>query len=122
MSSLTSAFLPIEQSILAQETSATDRVGTFARFSIAGNLAGAFGALATTFTAVLVLFPGVGEEGAIRLLFLAYSLLGLATLGLVLQLHPGVELAADGARPGLGPSRRRVLTLSGLFGADAFGI
>lgn len=115
-----SSFLPVEQAILAQQTDARRRVGTFAWFSVIGALAGAAGALASGSTGVLDHLPGVGSGGAIRLLFAAYSLLGLATLIVTLRLGPAIELVRSDRPSGLGPSRRRVFTLSGLFGADAF--
>jgi len=115
-----SAFLPIEQAILAQETTATNRVGTFARFNVVGSLAGAAGALASGATPALEHLPALGALGAIRVLFVAYSLLGLATLVLTLRLGPTAELVRGERRPGLGPNRRRVFTLSGLFATDAF--
>jgi MFS family permease len=116
-----SAFLPIEQAVLAQETGTRNRVTTFARFNVLGSIAGALGAGASAAAGLVALAPGVGDEGGVRWMFLAYSALGAATLLLVVRLGPGAEIAAgDGARPGLGPSRRRVGTLAGLFGVDAF--
>jgi MFS family permease len=116
-----SSFLPIEQAILAQEPgSGAERVHTFARFNIIGSLAGAMGALVSGSTVLLVLLPNIGTLGAIRLLFAAYSLLGIAILLLVLRLGPSAELVPSERRAGLGRSRRRVFTLSGLFAADSF--
>ncbi|MFN0093815.1 MAG: MFS transporter [Dehalococcoidia bacterium] len=117
-----SAFLPIEQAILAQESEPGRRVSTFAWFNVAGSLAGGLGALATA-TTVVFTGAGLAEEAAIRALFLAYGVIGLATLALVWRLPPAVELArrTDGsAKAGLGPSRRRVWTLAGLFATDSF--
>jgi len=115
-----SAFLPIEQAILGQETEGHGRVRTFALFNVVGSLAGALGALASGAAGLLQLLPALGEEGAIRWSFAAYSVLGVATLLLVLRLTPRAELPEGAARSGLGPSRRRVGTLSALFGLDAF--
>ena len=115
-----SPFLPVEQAVIAQVATGDDRVRTFARFNIAGSLAGAFGALASGVTIALELLPGLGEEGAIRWMFVAYSVFGLATLALVARLRADAELAPGSPRGGLGPSRRRVLTLSALFATDSF--
>ncbi len=115
-----SSVLPIEQAILAQETETATRVRTFAWFNVVGSLAGAFGALLSGATGLFELFPGVGEAGAIRLLFACYSALGMVTLAVTLRLDPAAELVATERRSGLGPSRRRVFTLSGLFAADSF--
>lgn len=115
-----SSFLPIEQAILAQESAAHNRVALFARFSVVGSLAAAFGALASGSTVLLELLPGVGTIGAIRLLFVLYSALGVGTLLLTLKLTPAAELIKTEKRAGLGPSRRKVYTLSALFATDAF--
>jgi MFS family permease len=116
-----SSFLPVEQAMLGQEPDPARRVHTFAWFNVAGTLAGAAGALTSGSTVLLRDLPGVGEVGAIRLLFAAYSVLGLGMLALVLRLGPEVELAhEERRRGGLGPSRRRVFTLSGLFMVDSF--
>lgn len=115
-----SSFLPIEQAILAQESSARNRVAMFARFSVVGSLAAALGALASGSTVLLQQLPGVGTVGAIRLLFVLYSVLGVATLWLTLKLTPGAELVRNERPAGLGPSRRKVYTLSALFATDAF--
>jgi MFS family permease len=115
-----SSFLPIEQAILAQETEARTRVNTFARFSLIGSLAGALGALASGATVLLERLPDVGTLGAIRLLFLGYSILGVIGLLLTLRLTPHAELVKTTNPAGLGPSKRKVYTLSALFATDAF--
>jgi len=115
-----SAFLPIEQAIIAQKTEPQTRVRTFAWFNVTGSLAGAAGALASGATVLLNDLPGFGDAGAIRLLFALYSLLGLATLVITLRLTPAVELVRTDRPTGLGPSRRRVYTLSALFATDSF--
>ena len=115
-----SSSLPIEQAILAQEGEARDRVRLFARFSVVGSLAAAFGALASGSTVLLEHLPGVGTLGAIRLLFVLYSVVGVATLLLTMKLTPAAELVKTENRTGLGPSRRKVYTLSALFATDAF--
>lgn len=115
-----SAFLPIEQAIIAQKTEPLTRVRTFAWFNVTGSLAGAAGALASGLTVLFDDLPGLGEAGAVRLLFALYSLLGLATLFVTLRLTPAVELVRTEQPAGLGPSKRRVYTLSALFATDSF--
>jgi MFS family permease len=115
-----SSFLPVEQAILAQQTDVRRRVVTFAWFSVIGSLAGAAGALASGSTALLDHLPSLGSSGAVRLLFAFYSALGLATLLVTFRLGPAIELVQTDRPSGLGPSRRRVFTLSGLFATDAF--
>ena len=116
-----SAFLPIEQAILAQEVGPAGRVGLFARFNVAGSLAGGFGALVTGLTGVVEL-TGLSEEGAIRLFFAGYALIGVLTWALVRRLPQSAELSAPAGarRSGLGPSKGRVWTLSALFATDSF--
>ncbi len=115
-----SAFLPIEQAILAQETTPATRVHTFAWFNIVGSLAGGFGALLSGSTSLIERADGISERDAIRLLFGAYSVLGLLSLALVARLQPHAELRAADRGRGLGPSRRRVFQLSALFSLDSF--
>ena len=112
--------LPIEQAILAQESAVRNRVGMFARFNVVGSLAAAFGALASGSTVLLEQLPGVGTLGAIRLLFVFYSVLGVGTLLLTMKLTAAAELVRTEKPTGLGPSRRKVYTLSALFATDAF--
>jgi predicted MFS family arabinose efflux permease len=53
-------------------------------------------------------------------MFASYALVGLASLALVRRLPPAAEVGDGAARGGLGPSRRRVFTLSALFAVDSF--
>ena len=115
-----SAFLPVEQAILAQESEGKGRVRTFAWFNVVGSLAAGLGAAASGAAGALDLVPGLGEPGALRWMFFGYSLLGLGTLVLVARLTAHAELPDRTVRQGLGPSRKRVFTLSALFGTDAF--
>ena len=97
--------LPIEQAILAQESAVRNRVGMFARFNVVGSLAAAFGALASGSTVLLEQLPGVGTLGAIRLLFVFYSVLGVGTLLLTMKLTAAAELVRT-EKP-TGPHRLR---------------
>jgi MFS family permease len=115
-----SAFLPVEQAILGQAAQGPERVRTFAWYNVIGSLAGAFGALASGATVLIADVPGLGGEGAIRLLFASYAILGVGTLLLVTRLGPEAELTTSERRAGLGPSRRRVGIMAGLFGVDSF--
>lgn len=116
-----SSFLPVEQAIVGSETSGDARVRTFARFNVVGSVAGAFGALASGLASVITGATGLEESGAIRLLFGAYALLGVAAFAITRMLPPGQPGPREvSPRGGLGPSRRRVGTLSALFGVDAF--
>ncbi len=116
-----SSFLPVEQSILAQQTGMKGRVRTFAWFNVVGALAGATGALFSGVTEAFDRLPGVGEAEAVRLLFLCYSVLGIASLVLTSRLTGAVEAETRTAAGGLGPSKGKVYGLSALFAVDSFG-
>jgi MFS family permease len=115
-----SAFLPVEQAILAQQTESSTRVNTFAWFNVIGSLAGGVGALLSGATGFLDNIGGVDRTAAIRILFATYSVLGVLSLLLVLRLNDSSELAPGERRGGLGVSRKRVFTLAGLFSIDSF--
>lgn len=114
-----SALLPIEQTILAQQTRLKTRVRAFASFNVVGAVGGAIGSLLTGSTQLLE-GAGMSRLEGIKVLFLGYSVIGALTWLLVRRLPKEVELAITPTKSGLGASRRRVLTLSALFGLDAF--
>jgi MFS family permease len=113
-----SIFLPLEHTFVAQLVPDHDRTSVYARYSFIGSVGGALGALAVGGLDWLdaVLPPGT----AARILFLLYGAIGLATLLLYKGL-PDTEAASSQSAVGLGPSRRRVYGLAGLFAVDAFG-
>jgi predicted MFS family arabinose efflux permease len=63
---------------------------------------------------------GLDPAVAIRLAFLAYGLFGVVNLILYRGLPAGIA-EVGGPRTPLGPSRRNVLLLAGLFSIDSFG-
>ena len=114
-----SVFLPLEHTVLAHTVTDRERTATFARYSFAGGVLGALGALAAG--VVDWLAPAVAPAATINGLFVLYATLGLATFLLYRGLSPAVE-AQDGSPPApLGPSKRRVYGLAALFSVDAFG-
>jgi len=111
--------VPLEHAALAQEASDQDRTRVFARYSLTGALSIAAGALAAGLPDVLV-STGVSRTGALRAMFYGYAALGLVAAGLY-SLLSRVRTAADSPKPtGLGPSRKTVYRLAGLFSLDAF--
>ncbi len=115
----------LEQVMLAAEDAGTSRV--YGRYNAVGATAGAFGALAAS-------LPGLGRHGAgagvHAGLFAVLIPVGLAGAMLAGLLSQAVEAPADDppgpgravvARSGLGPSRRVVRRLAGLFAVDAAG-
>lgn len=118
-----SAFLPIEQALLASLTNARDRTHVFALYNLGGAFAGALGALATGVPAWLALRAGLSLQLAYRATFLTYSLVAVAAAAIYVGL-PAVQRAAApapaSARP-LAKSRGTVLRLAALFSLDSFG-
>lgn len=111
-----SMFLPLEHTALAQVAPASRRTSVFARYSLAGTLAGAFGTLAAPVPLAL------GGAGAMRWVFLFYALCALLAWALYRGLSPAVETpVAEGPRAALGPSRGIVYGLSALFALDSLG-
>ncbi|MCK6451157.1 MAG: MFS transporter [Alphaproteobacteria bacterium] len=115
-----SVFVPLEHAALTQAAADADRTKMFARYSLAGALAGALGALAAAAPDLMAPL-GLGPLGAIKAMFVLYALLGLAG-GLFYARIPRAPVAAgQPARAPLGPSRRIVYKLAALFCIDSFG-
>lgn len=114
-----SVFLPLEHTALSQVARPARRTALFARYSLAGSLAGALGVLAAPVPDWL----GIDRIAAMQGMFLLYGLLALAALAQYRHLSPAVEApeAARQVRAALGPSRRIVYRLAMLFCIDSFG-
>jgi MFS family permease len=115
-----SVFLPLEQSLLPQTATPRARTALFARYSVAGTLAAALGALCAGVPAWIAARTQLGNLGAIQVFFVIYGLLGLATFALYRRFPVPAEQAQAPSAP-LRESRRTVLTLSALFSLDSFG-
>lgn len=115
-----SVFLPLEHARLAGSAGTSDqRTTLFARYSLAGALSAAFGALAAGAPAWVAARLGTPLLDALRAMFLVYAAIGLAIWALYRRLP--AALPAAQARPApLGPSRGIVVKLSALFAVDAF--
>lgn len=108
-----SVFLPLEHALLAQSATQRQRTAMFARYSLVGSVATAFGSLA----AGLPAWFGMN----LPWMFVLYTLLAAASA----VVYRGLP-RASGPAPGephsaLGPSRKRVYVLAALFSLDAFG-
>jgi MFS family permease len=116
-----SVFLPLEHARLADSARDKDeRAAWFARYTLAGSLAAAFGALASALPAWAAVAAGWPLLTALRAMFIGYAVVGVAVFWLYRRLPPATE--ADLVPPApLGPSRRAVFKLAGLFSVDAFG-
>jgi MFS family permease len=117
-----SVFLPTEQAILAGESAPADRTTLFARYSLAGSMFGAFGALMSGLPAAAAHRFGWTLTGAFRAGFVFYGLLAVLIAGLYRGLQHGAEPSQMKARNApLRKSRAIVIRLSTLFALDSFG-
>lgn len=116
-------FQSLEQAVLAQASTAPDRVMPYAWYNLVGALAAAVGALATETVPFLQHTWGWTALAAEQALVWAFAGVGLVLAVQYLALSDSVEVAArrgSGARvPGLGESRGIVMRLAALFGLDA---
>jgi MFS family permease len=117
-----SVFLPLEHSRLAETAHGEARTFLFARYTFIGALCAAVGALATGIPDLLV-NNGFTQLDAIRAMFVAYGLVGVAIFFLYRTL-PNHQVHEQAAPPTpqspLGPSRAIVVKLAALFSVDAF--
>jgi MFS family permease len=113
-----SVFLPLEHAQLAAAAEGDVRTRLYARYSLLASLAAAVGALAAAAPAWLATLAGIELLSALRLMFLAYAVVGVVILLLYRRL-PQAQAEA-GARAALGPSRGIVFRLAALFSVDAF--
>jgi MFS family permease len=117
----TSIFVPLEHTVLSGAVAAQERTRAFARYSLIGALAGAFGSLLAGAPEWLALL-GVGTLAAIKCMFVAYAALGVIG-GLVYRRIPAAPpMPRSKSQPvsALGPSRGIVYRLAALFSIDAF--
>jgi MFS family permease len=114
-----SVFLPLEHARLAEAAQGDARTALFARYSLAGALFAALGALAAAVPDALVPL-GIERLAALRGMFVVYGAAGL----LVWVLYRRLPQPAHDERPvppaPLGISRPTVLKLAALFSVDAF--
>jgi MFS family permease len=116
-----SVFMPMEHATLAEDTPPARRTAVFARYSLAGTLAGAVGALAAGLPQMAGRALGVSQGSMLAAAFALYGLLGVAVALIYRGLPRQAAAAAAGAPSALGPSRRRIHVLAALFSLDAFG-
>jgi len=114
-----SVFYPLEYAALAGTAADKDRTALFARYSLVGSLAGAFGAL---FAGVPQLV-GAGADAlpAFKAMFVLYAVIGIGAGLIYRRLDSADERNAAVPSAPLGPSRRRVWGLAALFCVDSFG-
>ena len=115
-----SVFLPLEHARLAAAARGDARTTLFARYSVAGALCAALGALAAAVPALLAQATGVAEAQALRAMFVAYALVGIVVWALYRRLPDAAATGTAAPAAPLRESRRTVLRLAALFGVDAF--
>ena len=114
----TSIFVPLEHTVLSGAVTSANRTHAFARYSLIGALAGALGALAAALPDSHAAL-GLDRLDAIRMMFLAYAVLGVLG-GLVYACIPPRPPVENRPTAALGPSRGIVYKLAALFSIDAF--
>jgi MFS family permease len=115
-----SVFLPVEQAMLASAVPAEGRTRAFALYNVAGNLAGALGALSSGLPIAFARERGWSDVSAERSFFFLYVALGVALALVYLGLTRRADSPVERPRP-LAKSRRVVLQLAALFSLDSFG-
>jgi MFS family permease len=117
-----SVFLPLEHARLASlAPNSGERTTLFARYSLAGALSAAFGALAVGLPAWLATRLGCALVDTLRAMFVLYAGIGIVIWLLYRRLPHFDGPAASGTVPTpLGPSRGVVVKLAALFSVDAF--
>ena len=114
-----SVFVPLEHALLSQSVADAGRTRMFARYSLIGSLAAAVGALASASPDYLAEL-GVARLSALKAMFVAYALLGIAGGIIYARLPRANSVSADQPPAVLGPSRGIVYKLAALFSVDAF--
>jgi MFS family permease len=114
-----SIFVPLEHAVLARSVIDRDRTRTFARYSLTGAMAAACGALASA-SPDLMIPLGVSQMDALKIMFVAYAVLGLLGGAIYAGIPPEPPRAPDLPVAALGPSRGIVIKLAVLFSVDSF--
>jgi len=114
-----SIFVPLEHAVLSRAVADAERTAMFARYSLIGALAGAVGALAAGSPDVLAR-AGISQLTALRLMFAAYAVLGVAGGAIYARIPKETAPPAERRAAALGPSRRIVYKLAALFSVDSF--
>jgi len=121
----TGAFLSIEQAIIPQTVTDDKKRNTmFALYNMAATFAMAAGVLVSGIPEILQQQYGLTGADSIKPLFVAYSAIGMAVIGIYLALSSKIELQGKITKPvanTLSPQSRKIVgKLSGLFAVDSF--
>ncbi len=113
--------VPLEHAILADQATDSARTQIFASYSFIGGMTTAAGSLVAALPDALVSL-GFAKLDALRVMFIAYAVLGVLSAALYARLparNRDTAAQGGGASP-LGPSRAKVYKLAALFSLDAF--
>jgi len=123
----TGAFLSIEQAILPQTIiDTTKRNSVYAIYNMVGTFAMSAGVLLSGLPQILAQQYGLNQIQSIRPLFLLYSIIGLAVLGIYYLISNKVEVQTNSMRhkslrETLSPQSKQIVgKLSSLFALDSF--
>ena len=116
-----SIFLPLEQAVLARIVPDKQRTAVFARYSLAGALVGAAGALFAGVPELLANAFNLSLHFAIQAMFVLYATIGVASALIYRKLPAGLATEAEAPAAPLRESKRIVYVLAALFSLDAFG-
>jgi MFS family permease len=116
-----SVFLPTEQALLADAIAGPDRVALFARYNLAGALAGALGSLAAGAPDRIAAALGAPRIDAFRAALALYGIAALPIAWLYRGLSARAAFTDAAPRSPLSRSRSVVLRLTALFALDSFG-
>jgi MFS family permease len=116
-----SIFLPLEQAVLARIVPDSRRTAVFARYSLAGALVGAAGALFAGVPELLAKAFGLSLQSAIQAMFVLYALIGVASALVYRKLPASLATETEAPAAPLRQSKRIVYILAALFSLDAFG-
>jgi MFS family permease len=114
-----SIFVPLEHALLSHSVADSERTRMFARYGLIGALAAAVGALAAASPDLLATL-GVSQMTALKSMFVAYAVLGVAGGVLYARIPADTAPVKDKPVAALGPSRNIVYKLAALFSVDAF--
>ena len=117
-----SPFLPLEQSLLADNVSPTERTSLFARYSLTASLVGSIGALCAGLPVVVARQLDYPDQTGRQAAFIIYGLAGFILYFAYSQLSEKSRIRATKSDSALSPaSRRIVFTLSAWFSLDSRG-
>jgi MFS family permease len=117
-----SPFLPLEQSLLADNVGTTERTSLFARYALTASLVGSVGALCAGLPVVIARHFEYADQTGRQAAFIFYGLAGFILLFAYSRLSDTSRMRASKTDSALSSkSRRIVFKLSALFSLDAMG-